>query len=213
MSFCDDVKREITENLKIIVTNNDNLHTIQLAESFLNCGTVVDPEKDYRLEFYPHIDKTETLKKLIKSAKFQPKEALRRGKTVLYFDTNEVIMNLLFTIFAPESAMFYNDIFIEKNYKNRVNRQINCELANIKKTASSAERQIAAIRKIQETLGLEILPKSLLEIAVLRLNNPNISLSELAEISGISRSSVNNRLRKIVNEAEKILDNYFENTV
>ena len=87
-----------------------------------------------------------------------------------------------------------------KEVRNYVNRTTNFETANISKTASAAALQLEAIRKIQRTQGLESLPEELQELALLRLENPEMSLRELGESLSepISRSGVNHRLRRLL---------------
>lgn len=91
--------------------------------------------------------------------------------------------------------------------RNSVNRLVNCETANLNKTIGAALRQIENIRYIDETVGLDILPDKLREIAQLRRDYQDVTLKELGEmVSGgkISKSGINHRLRKIDEIAEKL---------
>ncbi|CJP37408.1 sporulation Regulator WhiA C terminal domain-containing protein [Streptococcus pneumoniae] len=91
--------------------------------------------------------------------------------------------------------------------RNSVNRLVNCETANLNKTIGAALRQIENIRYIDETVGLDILPDKLQEIAQLRRDYQDVTLKELGEmVSGgkISKSGINHRLRKIDEIAEKL---------
>ena len=97
-------------------------------------------------------------------------------------------------------------IKIIKEVRSNINRKVNCEAANIEKTASASAKQIMDIRTIQEKTGLEALPEELREIAVLRLENPDVSLSGLGKLLSepISRSGVNHRLARISKLAEEL---------
>ena len=90
--------------------------------------------------------------------------------------------------------------------RNSVNRKVNCETANINKTVSAAVKQVEDIRYIQEAIGLEKLPESLQEIAVVRLEHPDAALKELGEMLDppVGKSGVNHRLRKIREIADKV---------
>ncbi|MDD1369690.1 DNA-binding protein WhiA, partial [Bacillus sp. MHSD17] len=101
----------------------------------------------------------------------------------------------------------FEDIRIVRDMRNSVNRLVNCETANLNKTIGAALRQIENIRYIDETVGLDILPDKLREIAQLRRDYQDVTLKELGEmVSGgkISKSGINHRLRKIDDIAEKL---------
>ena len=93
-----------------------------------------------------------------------------------------------------------------KEVRNNVNRKTNFETANIDKTVGASVRQVEAIRKIRDTVGLAALPEELQETAELRLKNPELSLRELGQLfqTPVSRSGVNHRLRRLMEEAEKL---------
>ena len=76
----------------------------------------------------------------------------------------------------------------------------------IDKTLKAAEKQLSWIRKIQETKGLAFLPDKLREVAVLRLENPEATLQELADMMDppMKKSGLNNRFRKIEELAGKL---------
>ena len=101
----------------------------------------------------------------------------------------------------------FEDIRIVRDMRNSVNRLVNMENANLNKTIDAAQRQLEAIRLIEATHGLSVLPEKLQVMARFRLENPDLSLKELGEqVPGgpISKSGVNHRLRKIVETAERI---------
>ncbi|MGQ0512829.1 DNA-binding protein WhiA, partial [Bacillus sp. D-CC] len=108
---------------------------------------------------------------------------------------------------AHNALLRFEDIRIVRDMRNSVNRLVNCETANLNKTIGAALRQIENIRYIDETVGLDILPDKLREIAQLRRDYQDVTLKELGEmVSGgkISKSGINHRLRKIDEIAEKL---------
>lgn len=78
--------------------------------------------------------------------------------------------------------MRFEDIRIVRDMRNSVNRLVNCETANLNKTIGAALRQIENIRYIDETVGLDILPDKLREIAQLRRDYQDVTLKELGEM-------------------------------
>ena len=97
-------------------------------------------------------------------------------------------------------------IKIEKDVKNTVNRRLNFEISNINKTVNAAKQQVEAIELIESKVGISSIPENLQQLAYLRLENPEASLSELENMldEPISRSGINHRLNRIVKLAEKI---------
>ena len=93
-----------------------------------------------------------------------------------------------------------------KDIRNNVNRKVNCETANLNKTISASVMQIDAINFLKKMKKFEELPENLIEIAELRIENPEISLKELGELleNPIGKSGVNHRLKKIIEIAEEL---------
>ena len=101
------------------------------------------------------------------------------------------------------------NVKIEKDMRNKINRAVNCDNANIEKALRASERQISDIELIDSTVGLSALSDSLREIALLRYENPDLNLSQLGELvtPAISRSGVNHRFQKISALAQEIRKN------
>ncbi len=182
-----------------------------LRGAFLSCGTVTDPKKDYHLEFLvPHMNLAKDLLHVLNDLEgisVQAALVARKGAYVVYLKDSEQIADLLTYLGAPKSAMELMQVKMVKEVRNNINRKMNFESANIDKTASAAAKQIMAIRKIEEKMGLDSLPEDLREIAVLRIENPEMSLRELGgSLSApISRSGVNHRLNRLLELAEDLL--------
>ena len=178
-----------------------------LAGVFLSCGTVSSPEKDYHLEFsVAYMNLTKSLITLFAESDLSPKLVQRKGYNIVYFKDSESIEDCLYIMGASSSMFDMMNIKIVKEIRNAANRKANCETANIEKTVNAASPQIAAIMKIQEKKGLDSLSPSLKEMAELRLENPDLSLSELANLfePPISRSGANHRLQRLVKIAEEL---------
>lgn len=176
-----------------------------LAGTFLSCGTISDPKKDYHLEFtVPYMNLAKSLVTFLEEMELSPKQSNRKGYNIVYFKGSESIEDCLYLMGASSAMFEMMNVEIIKNIRNKANRTANCETANIDKTVKASLVQIDAIEKIESTKGLDYLNNDLREMAVLRKDNPEASLAELSRLSGMSRSGVNHRLKKIVEIAQQI---------
>src|SRR5574344_1517071 len=172
-------------NLRINRANLDNeeLYPSFLRGVFLSCGSITSPEKGYHLEFcVPFKNLSTDLARLmseIPQCPITPNIIVRGGTFVLYIKDSEEITDFLTYIGAVNSAMEVMGTKAVKQLRNNVNRRRNSEIANIEKSAAASAKQINAIQKIDKIKGLKNLPDDLREIALLRLENPDMSLREL----------------------------------
>lgn len=172
-----------------------------LRGAFLSGGSVTDPEKRYHLELSTtHAAVGRETHALMLDVELSPKETERNGSVVLYFKQSDCIEDFLTTIGAPVCAMEIMEAKVEKGLINNVNRRVNCETANLTKVVDAAQEQLAAIRKLEESGKLENLPEKLRETAALRQNNPEATLTELAEmlVPPVTKSAMNHRMRKLI---------------
>ena len=177
---------------------------------FLVCGSVTDPDKDYHLEFsVPHKNLASDLERIIgeiEEINAEPKTVMRKGSYIVYIKGSDNIEDMLTYIGAPMSALNIMQSRMVKSVRNRVNRRINSETANLNKTAEASARQLIAIELIRDKRGLESLPDDLREIALLRLEHPEYNLRELgnALTVPISRSGANHRIQRLMAAAEEL---------
>lgn len=178
---------------------------------FVSCGSVTDPNKEYHLELVlPENDRTPALLDFIAEHGMSLKETARGGarskKTVLYAKESELIEDCLTYIGAANHSMEIMQVKIVKDFRNRVNRSVNCENANLDKTVAASNKSTADIEYIFSTMGADWLSPDLRETARLRVENPEMSLSELCGMfpEKISRSGLNHRLKKLSKLAEEL---------
>ncbi len=168
---------------------------------FMSSGTVTDPDKSYHLEMSLTSDEIEkNLYELLCSLGLEPKRTIRKTERVLYYKDSESIENFLAFIGANNAAFTIMNKKIERELRSDANRIANSELANLSKTVSAAGSQIAAIKKLTVSGELSKLPDELRITAKLRLENPDVTLSQLAELHTppITKSGVNHRLKKLL---------------
>lgn len=179
-----------------------------LKGAFLYSGYVSNPEKGYHLEFVAPGEKIARAFDgfLRENYGFSPRIIRRKQSYVVYFKESEVIEDMLALMGATASAIAIMEIKVERDVRNTVNRQVNCETANLTKTVDAYERHRQAIEKVARVSGLESLPAPLAEIANLRLEHPELSLKELGArlLKPVSKSGVNHRLNKIIAIADSL---------
>ena len=134
----------------------------------------------------------------------------RKKYYVVYIKEGSQIVDILNVMEAPVALMELENIRILKEMRGSVNRQVNCETANINKTVSAAVKQMKDITFIRDKIGFDKLPENLSEIAQLRLLKPEATLKELGEALDppVGKSGVNHRLRKLGEMAQKLREQY-----
>jgi len=178
-----------------------------LRGAFLMNGTSINPDKQYHLELITrHRRLYKDTENILKELNLKPKFLSRNNNYLTYFKDSESIADFLGNIGATKCMLDYQNVRIWKDLTNNMNRAINCDTANKKRTQKASESQIEAIEKIARTIGLDTLESGLKEIAYLRVQYPDISLSELSSemAEPISRSGINHRLKKLVEIADSI---------
>ena len=202
--------KEFLESFKfsfLDIIQNDEIFRGYLRGFFLSCGYIKDPKKEYSLDFF--VDNKELADKIyniLLSKKKKIFKTIKKNKILVYLRNSEDIMDVLVSMNALKYFFEYEEITIIKNLKNKTIREMNWEVANETKTLNTGNYQIKMIKYIDEKLGLNTLTDVLKEAAMLRLNNPEDSLQNLADMINISKSGIRNRFRRI----EEIYNNLLE---
>jgi len=172
-----------------------------LRGAFLAGGSVTDPEKRYHLELAtPHHAVSRESYSVLLELGFTARETQRGGNHLLYFKQADVIADFFTALGAPSTAMGVMTAKVEKEMRNTITRQINCDSANADKVVSAAQEQLDAIRRIAKEVGLDALSEPLRDAALLRITNPAASLSDLAQLSypKVTKSCLSHRLHKLM---------------
>lgn len=183
-----------------------------LRGAFLSCGTVSDPEKQYRLEFVmksnaPAVE----LYGLLYRRGVNPYMSARDRSVIVYIKKSEDIEDLLTAMDAPRYSLELMSVKVVKEIRNTENRKNNFETANIAKTASASVLQCRAVEKLKRSGRLAELSDELADTARLRIENPDASLSQLLELYNaeggeLTRSGLNHRLAKLIKLSEELTD-------
>ncbi|MCI9403533.1 MAG: DNA-binding protein WhiA [Oscillospiraceae bacterium] len=200
-----DLTSAVAHHINFAVLEEDHCRISFFRGAFLAGGSVTDPTKGYHLELTTtHRSVARELSTLLREENFDPKEVQRGANHMTYFKQSEAIADFLTVIGAPLAAMELMNAKAEKDLRGGVNRRVNCDAANLDKAVEAAQSQIKAIRSLLERTGLEDLPPKLSEAARLRLDNPDLTLTELAALCDppITKSSLSHRLKKLAELAE-----------
>ena len=200
---------QLKETVPLDFLDDDAKVRSYLRGAFLATGSVNNPEtSSYHLEIYSlYEDHNQTICEMMNRYGLNARTAKRRSGYITYLKEAEKIADFLSLIGATSSMLKFEDVRIMRDMRNSVNRIVNCENANFNKVADAANRQIESIKYLDKKIGLNNLPVKLQEIAIARMAHPEVSLKELGELvpgGPISKSGVNHRLRKIMEQAEKM---------
>lgn len=174
-----------------------------LRGAFLAGGSVNNPETSrYHLEIYSTYENhNDDLAWLMNHFFYlHAKTTKRRRGYIVYLKEAEKIGDFLHVVGAVNAMLSFEDLRIMRDMRNSVNRLVNCDTANMKKTASAAAKQVENIKLIAANQDLEELPEKLQSLARFRLAHPELSLKEVAQqLPGgpISKSGVNHRFQKL----------------
>ena len=203
-------QKEIEEQMNINkneIIKKDCCKRAYLRGAFLSAGSISDPEKSYHFEIKcTNENKANQIVDILKSFDVDAKTLSRKSKFIVYLKDSEKVVDALNIMEAPIALLEVETIKIDKQMSNKINRQMNCDQANINKTVNASRRMIEDINYIEEEVGLSYLPEKLQQIARIRVENPDASLQEIGDlmVPSLGKSGVNHRLRKISEIAENL---------
>ena len=179
----------------------DMCRSVFVRRLFTLYGSVTDPMKSYHLEFsFPFEKEREVSLSILEDCGFEFHETKRKNRFIAYTKSSEEIEQFLVFIGSSASAFDVMNSKIVHDFRNSVNRQVNCDTANIEKQLNAAKTQIEAIKYLEKTGRMEALTSDLRETADLRLANSQLSYSDLGKLMEpkVSKSGVKHRLDKLV---------------
>ena len=177
-----------------------------LRGAFVMNGTVSDPEKDYSCELFTNNENMALLvSEMLKSFGVVTNTVKRKGYYVTYMRDKNSVSDFLNIIGAHNCMMELMMTQIEKDMRNLTNRQNNCRIANIDKTIKTSVKQCEAIRKLQKEPTWHSLDDEIKELAILRIENVDMSLEQLGAkmVPPMSKSAVSRKMNKLIALANK----------
>ena len=184
----------------------ENCKRVFARAAFCASGTVSDPKKSYTFEIHTKNDTRvwlihSILEEIVSEA---PGITSRNGKFSIFYKNNSAIEDILSVIGANKTLFEFLDSYVEKDLRNYENRATNCVTRNIAKSVNASASQVLAIEALIATGNFDELGDDIQATAALRLANPSLTLSELAEIHTppITKSGLNHRISKIMELAK-----------
>ena len=179
--------------------------SIILSELFLACGSIGSPRDSYQLEFsLQRRLALQFFQEIFKAVGLSMRSIRHQGYHVLYAKDGQRISDFLLLSGAHQSLLAFEDLRVEKDVLNQVNRMVNCDNANAQRVADSSAKQREAIRRLVQSGRWQELPEELQEVGTLRMKFPELSLAELgARLEPpLGKSGVNHRIKKLMREAD-----------
>lgn len=176
---------------------------------FLASGFINRPGADYHLEIITGDSRmAEDMEKLFARANISARIAERKSNLMIYVKDSEKIVDFLRLVGANKALLDFENIRVIKSVRNNVNRQVNCETANLVKTVDASLRQVESIKKLIKNGGFEHIPNSLKDLAILRIDCPDCTLKELGTMMNppLSKSGVAYRMRKLEDLVDDLVD-------
>lgn len=204
-----DMRDFISFGIDDTFVQNDCCKSAVLRGAFCSSGSCMKPEIRYHLEISSgHRKAIKNIESIMTDFELNPKIIIRNSNYVIYLKNSEQICDFLGRIGSVKPLLDFHSIKVLKEFSNNMNRAINCEFANKEKIKRAADAQIDAIYKIVNTIGLESIDENLRDVAVLRCEYPDLTLTELGKILPVelSKSGVNHRLKKILEIADRLPD-------
>lgn len=204
--FSYDYKSHVTYHINRNVLECEGCETAFLRGVFLQTGSVAEPSKKSHLELKAGSQSLAgEVMSLMLDMGLRPKETVRQMNHILYLKESAQIEDFLTLLGATGAAMELMEAKVEKNLRNTINRQVNCETANLVKSTDAAAKQVVAIHKLNQRHGLDGLPEPLRETAHMRLQYETETLAELAARFDppLSKAGLSHRLKKITSLAEQ----------
>ncbi|MBQ9070297.1 MAG: DNA-binding protein WhiA [Clostridia bacterium] len=190
---------EISENSLSFASKCTACQGAFLRGVFLASGRVSDPNKQFCLEFSLG-NRIEAFLECFEELGLDLKINERKTERILYTKNSSVIEDFFVGAELNDTAYTFMNIKIANEFLNNANRLRNFDTVNISKAVNAANPQYQLIKKLTENNLIGLLPEELHDTARLRLENPDMSLSQLARCSipPISKSGITHRMQKIM---------------
>lgn len=200
-----DAGGSLSEWVDVPELENDHCRRAYLRGTFLGSGWVSSPERQHHLEMLTATtEAADSLGQMLFGYGISVRMTVRKEALILYIKDADQISRFLKLVGAHQSVLHYEDVRVLKEMKNRVNRQVNAEVANVAKAADAAARQVEALERLRLAGGLARLSSTLREFAELRLSHPDASLKELGEMCNppVGKSGAAHRMRQLMDLAD-----------
>lgn len=198
-------KNELEKNL-LNITNYDINYQSFLSGMFLSSGRIENPNKKYMLEIRKNTEYIKGLTNNIINDIIQNSNLeIKENESMYYITKGDDISEFLQYLQLPKTILDFENIRIDREIKNGINRVVNLEVANMQKSIKAGAEQLNLIKKIRDNNLESKLTKKQLELINFKEKNPDLTVTELANSLNVTKSSITNRFKKIeetINECE-----------
>ncbi len=200
---------ELREGIPPSLVKTDEGKIAYISGAFLGGGSCILPTEGgrsgYHLEFvFPSKKLAQDFCDLLAEVELVGKLAERKESFVVYIKSKELISDFLSVIGAENCLRKFAKVLERRDKANNDNRARNCIAGNADKAAIAAVKQTVAIERIKKSSQFSQLGEELRALADGRLKNPTMSLQELGDTLGISKSCLNHRMRKLMQIARQL---------
>jgi DNA-binding protein WhiA len=197
--------RLMSEVPAVAFASEDNKRAF-LRGCFLGGGSCVDPKRGYHFEMiFRARSVADAAAGMMRDFYLPARLSVRNGdRYIVYLKEGDDVSGMLALIGASSSALALENVRVEKDMRNYINRTNNCETANLDKQVVASIRQQAAIATIDKHIGILSLPASLQQAALLRMAHPDATVQELADLADIQKSGMYHRLDRLMKLAEEL---------
>lgn len=202
--FCITTKKNIEVNQEM--ENIEEAKAV-VRGSFMGAGSITNPENKYHLEIvFQKEENAQKIKTILENVDINSKVLKRERSYIIYIKDGGDISKFLAFIGANKSVLKFEDTRVLRDVRNKVNRIVNCETANINKVIKTSVKQIEDIKLIKKNNKFKYLTDGEKELADLRCKNPEATLAELGKMleKPIGKSGVNHRMKAIAELADEI---------
>lgn len=199
--------RFMTEIPACVFETDENRRAF-LRGCFLGGGTCTDPKRGYHFEIVFRAEPVaDAVADMLQGLYLPARISVRNGERfIVYLKDGDDVSGVLALIGASSSALALENVRVEKDMRNYINRTTNCESANLDKQVIASIRQQAAINAIERQIGIDALPASLQQAARLRISHPDATVQELADLAEIQKSGMYHRLDRLMKIAEGLAE-------
>lgn len=217
-SFCIKLTEDILEKAGVYISEDGEIALDEdiyesaeqkrafLRGAFLISGTITDPLKGYSCELFTYNENMAYLAaEMLEEFGIKANTVKRNNYSVTYLKDHNSVSDFLNIIGAHKQMMGFIETQIEKDLNNRSNREAICRAANLDKTIEASARQCDAILKLQKSSKWETLDEKTKELAMLRIEFFDLSLSAIGQKMSpvMTKSSVNRRMNKLIEMSEE----------
>ncbi len=200
---------ELREGIAVSLLSTEEKRIAYICGAFLGGGSCTVPTEGgktgYHLEFvFTNKKIAKDFCRLLSELELIAKLAERKETYVAYIKSKELISDFLSIIGAENCLKKFSTLVEKRDKANNANRARNCFAGNADKAAIASVKQVVAIERLKKSAGFSELSPELKTLAKARLENPQLSLQELANSLGVSKSCLNHRMRKLMELAGEL---------